>query len=168
MGIGWGSVLALLLIGFFYTHNMTWQIRFGGILFVRMTLVQFVVGLGFLFSLEEPYRSAFLGGNSAATTLLMGGILFALVAMGCFVWAMLSPRPAFPVVGWTGAFFLTIVLMALVRDRLRLLALEPYLEPNGESYQTGVIVLFFLFFFGALAIVGWMLDAAAKSAQAPT
>lgn len=225
VGIGWGSALALLLVGFFYTHNMTlmlapekwraayspyglrlagislsmglrylhfvvaslavtgafvgvsslwrreseekrWRVRFGGTLFVGMTLVQFVVGFGFLFSLEEPYRSAFLGGNSAATGLLMGGILFAVVAMGCFVWAMLSPKPAFPVVGGTGALFLTVVLMALVRDRLRLLALEPYLEPALESPQWGVMALFFLFFFAALAIVGWMLDAATKSARA--
>jgi hypothetical protein len=226
--IAWASAALILLIGFFYTHNMTlmltperwcsaytphglrlagvnlsmllrylhfvvatvavsgvftvayglyagsrserygrWLVRFGGILFVAATLAQFVVGFGFLFSLEERYRSAFLGGNGTATGLLMGGMLLAVVAMGCFAWATLTPKPTFPAVAGMGAVFLTIVLMALVRDRLRFFALEPFLQPMPESPQVGVMAIFFVLFVAALATVAWMIATTAKSARNP-
>ena len=135
-----------------------WATRLGARWFVGATVAQLLVGPWFLFSLPEPVRGAFLGGRTAETTVLALGIGLGLAA----IVLVLARRPREAAV----ALAATLVLMAVVRDRVRAGYLAPHYSPQALQVepQTAAVVLFFLLLVLGLATVGWMLSRLFRSA----
>ena len=152
-------VLVGLLNGKAETAYRSWAVKYGVIWFAVPTLLQFLVGPWFLFSLPAPVRDRFLGGNTLDTTLLLAGILLALVGLALLFLALAARDPRPPALAGIGCVALTIVFMAIVRHRVREAYLAPHfsVEQLPAEPQTAVILLFFAIFIGGLAVVGFML-----------
>ena len=135
-----------------------WAIRLGARWFVGATLAQLLVGPWFLLSLPEPVRRIFLGGRMVETALLTLGIVLGILAVPL----VLGRRP------WEAAMALggSLVLMAVVRDRVRAGYLAPHFSPQTLEVepQTAAVVLFFLLLVLGLATVGWMVHRLFRSA----
>ncbi|MBC2744989.1 MAG: hypothetical protein HGJ93_18700 [Desulfosarcina sp.] len=104
--------------------------------FTGATAVQFAVGTIFLFTLPRGIRSLFLGGEATATFLFAASITGAIVALYLGVRRKIR--------SCTAATVTTIILMALVRDRVRQAFLAPIFSPAElpVALQTGPFVLF--------------------------
>lgn len=147
--------LVLALIGALTGKNRRaesagWMKDLGSTLFIGGTLVQMATGLWFLFALEPRVRDAFLGGSLVDTALLWGGVAAAVVAM-------LAVRKS-PVLA-TVATALTLVGMAIARQRERTLTLQPYFRTESLEVapQTVLFLIFAALLVAGLALVGWML-----------
>ena len=126
-----------------------WARRYGVTWFMGGTVVQFLVGLWFLFSLPAEIRQA-LVGDKLALALLVAGVLLALLAL---LTAPVSLGVAsLAILGTVGA-------MAALRHFVRLAYLHPYFDPHSLPVE-GQWVLFSIFavlLLTGLATVGWML-----------
>ncbi len=142
-----------------------WLVGAGSLVFIVATGVQFLVGVAFLFSLPSGWRGAFLGGDPTATGLLIAAVLLALAAMGCLLLAVYARRPGLPTLAGPGALLLTIVLMVLMRDKVRRMALDPHIAPLQEEPQWGVLAVFFVLLIGAAGVVLWMMSAVVRARQ---
>jgi hypothetical protein len=133
-----------------------WAIRYGRNWFVGATLVQILIGVWFLFSLPAATRNVFLGGDPVKTAHLFGGAFLALLAIVLLVAKAESGR----VLGASGGLLaLTILAMILVRSWVRDIAIGQLagLDSTPVRTQWSVLVVFLLFFAGALVTVGWMI-----------
>ena len=120
---------------------MTW--------FMGGTLVQFLVGLWFLFSLPAEIRQA-LVGDKLAVGVLVVGVLLALLA--------LLTAPANLGVA-SVAILGTVCAMAVLRHLVRVAYLRPYFDPRSLPVQGQWVVfsIFVVLLVAGLATVGWML-----------
>jgi len=127
-----------------------WARGYGAKWFMAGTGIEFLVGLGFLFSLPPEIRSLFLGGDWLASAILAAAVVLAVLAVAA------APRsPAASAVAIIG----TVSLMAVVRHLLRIAYLRPYFDPRVLPVQ-GQWVVFALFVVLLLAgggVLGWML-----------
>ena len=140
-----------------------WGRRYGVAWFMGGTLVQFLVGLWFLFSLPVEIRQA-LADDKLSLGVLLLGIALALVAL------LAAPKSlrasSLAIVG-------TVSLMAFLRHLVRLAYLRPYFDPRLLPIR-GQWVIFSIFvalLVAGLATVGWMLYVfyrPAASGGAPT
>jgi len=128
-----------------------WARRYGVTWFMGATLVQFLVGLWFLFSLPAEVRQA-LVGEKLAMGLLIFGILAALLAL---LTAPMSLGAA------SVAVLGTVCAMAVLRHLVRLAYLRPYFDPHSLPVQGQWVVfsIFVALLLAGLATVGWMLYA---------
>jgi hypothetical protein len=126
-----------------------WARRYGVTWFMGGTLVQFLVGLWFLFSLPAEIRQE-LVGNKLAVGLLVVGILLALLA--------LLAAPASLGVA-SVAILGTVCAMAELRHLVRVAYLRPYFDPRSLPVQGQWVVfsIFVVLLLTGLATVGWML-----------
>jgi hypothetical protein len=113
------------------------------------TLVQFLVGLWFLFSLPAEIRQA-LAGNGLIVGILALAITLALLAL------LIAPK-SLPVSAV--AILGTISLMAVMRHWLRTATLGSYFDPHSLAVRSQWVVfsIFVVILLAGLAIVGWML-----------
>jgi hypothetical protein len=127
-----------------------WAQDYGARWFLAGTGVQFLVGMGFLFSQPEPIRFAFLGRDRLWTSLIGVAIVLAVLAM---LAVRKSPAAA------AAAIFGTIGLMAVMRHLVRLANLRPYFDPRTLPVQGQwvVFIIFAVLLLAGLATVGWML-----------
>ncbi len=126
-----------------------WGRRCGVTWFMAATLVQFLVGLGFLFSLPLEVRQALVGDKLALGVLVLG-IVLALVALAT------APKSLSAA---SVAMLGTLSAMAVIRHLVRVAYLRPYFDPNSLPVR-GQWVVFFIFvvlLLAGLATVGWML-----------
>jgi hypothetical protein len=133
-----------------------WARRYGVTCFMGGTLVQFGVGLWFLFSLPAEIRQA-LVVEKAVVGVLVVGILLALVAL---LAAPVSLGAAsVSVLG-------TVCAMAVLRHLVRRAYLRPYFDPHSLPVQGqwGVFSIFLALLLAGLATLGWMLYVFYRSA----
>jgi len=126
-----------------------WGRRYGVTWFMAGTLVQFLVGLWFLFSLPVEIRQA-LVGDKLAVGLLVLGIFLALLAL------LTAPKSL-----WASSVAIlgTVSAMAVVRHFVRVAYLRPYFDPHvlPVQGQWAVFSIFVVLLLAGLATVGWML-----------
>jgi membrane associated rhomboid family serine protease len=113
------------------------------------TLVQFLVGLWFLFSLPVEIRQALVGEKLAVGILILG-IILALLALLTAPKSLLASSVA--VLG-------TVSAMAVLRHFVRIAYLRPYFDPHVLPVrgQWAVFSIFVVLLLAGLATVGWML-----------
>jgi hypothetical protein len=136
-----------------------WGRRYGVAWFMGGTLVQFLVGLEFLFSLPVEIRQALVGEKLAVGILLLALIL-ALLALFSAPKSLSASSVA--ILG-------TVAMMAVVRHFVRSAALRPYFDPHSLPVQ-GQWVVFSIFgalLLAGLATVGWMLHVFFRPAARP-
>ena len=126
-----------------------WGRRFGVTWFMVGTVVQFLVGLWFLFSLPVEIRQS-LVGDKLAVGLLVSGIFLALLGL------LMAPRSLLAAsVAMLGA----VSAMAVLRHLVRVAYLRPYFDPHSLAVrgQWVVFSIFVVLLLAGLATVGWML-----------
>jgi hypothetical protein len=138
-------------------HGVTW--------FTAATGANLVVGIWFLMALPSETLARFMGGSPTSVALLLLGIA---LAVGAFALALMGVQAADPapwVGGAAGLAVVTVVLMALIRDQVRVGALDAigWTERSWVEPQWGVIGLFLLLLVIALASVAWMVAAIARA-----
>jgi hypothetical protein len=126
-----------------------WGRRYGVTCFMGGTLVQFLVGLWFLFSLPVEIRQA-LVGDKLAVGILVLAIILALLAL------LTAPKS---LLASSVAILGTISLMAILRHLVRIAYLRPYFDPRLLPVQGQWVVfsIFVVLLLAGLATVGWML-----------
>jgi len=134
----------------------------GATWFVGATIVNYFVGVAFLFTHEQPVWQAFIGGDIFATVLLWGGVVLSVVALISAILSRRAERP-FPFVVFAAVMtLLTIVTMAGVKFMVRSMLIARHaplfnLKDVPVQPQWGIIVLFVVLLLVGLGIVTWML-----------
>ena len=126
-----------------------WGRRYGVAWFMAGTVVQFLVGFWFLFSLPAEIRQALVGQN-LAVGLLVSGIFLALLAL------LAAPRS---LLASSLAILGTVSVMAVLRQLVRTAYLRSYFDPHSLPVrgQWVVFSVFVVLLLAGLATVGWML-----------
>ena len=126
-----------------------WGRRYGVMWFMGATLVQFLVGLWFLFSFPVDIRQA-LVGQKLAVGLVVLGVLLALLAL------LTAPKS---LLASSVAILGTVSVMAVLRHLVRLAYLRPYFDPHSLPVQGQWVVfcIFVVLLLAGIATVGWML-----------
>jgi hypothetical protein len=126
-----------------------WGRRYGVTCFMGGTLVQFLVGLWFLFSLPVEIRQA-LVGDKLAVGILTLALILALLAL------LTAPKS---LLASSVAILGTVSLMAILRHFVRTAYLRPYFDPRSLPVQGQWVVfsIFVALLLAGLATVGWML-----------
>lgn len=126
-----------------------WARRYGIIWFMTGTLVQFLGGFWFLFSLPVEIRQEIIGSKLAAGVILLA-ILMAL--LGLMAAPSSLPTSSIAILG-------TVSLMAVLRHLVRVAYLRPYFDPHTLPVhgQWVVFSIFVVLLLAGLATVGWML-----------
>ena len=143
-------------------------IKAGSRIFLAATVVQIGIGLWFLFSLPDAMMEIFLGGDSVATIMFMGGATAGAGALAAFGRAAVKGRMRSV---WAGIAMAVVTLagMLVMRQILR----EAYLEGPGHiqpeqmevSPQWGAIIMFTVCFVWGIYAVGKLLLTALREAK---
>lgn len=128
--------------------------QFGGKAFLYATMVQFLVGIWFLFSLPLDLRTLFLGGSVLATLLLAVGLAAAIGAMFIMSRALRQERIRLGAYAAPALVGLTILCMATMRDVLRDAYLVRLFNPQQLAVRTqwSVFPLFLVLFVAGAAL----------------
>jgi len=126
-----------------------WGRRYGVAWFMGGTMVQFLVGLWFLFSLPVEIRQALVGDKLALGILLLA-IVLAMLAL------LSAPKS---LLASSVAMLGTVSMMAVLRHFVRSASLRPYFDPHSLPVQGQWVVfsIFVALLLAGLATVGWML-----------
>jgi hypothetical protein len=119
--------------------------------FTAATIINFGVGFWFLGALPEAaYNPSTLGGK-LFFTLVIGSVATIIPAV-----AYAQTGRIIPATAWT---LMTVLLMTLARDVLRLTYLKPYFNLSELPYspQYSPFIIFLSAFVGGSYLVGWML-----------
>jgi hypothetical protein len=151
-----------------------WAIRWGRAWFAVATVLNLPVGVWWFGVLPQPVITQLLGGNAAATSVLVAGIAVLLASLGLLFAASRAGGPAFWVFSAAGTLLVGIVLMLLTRDFIRQEALDAagFTVPTAVAPQWGVIAIFVLLLVAAIGTVAWMVrqlavaHASAETSQA--
>jgi len=126
-------------------------IKLGCNWFTYATIINFGIGFWFLGALPEAaYNPATLGGK-----------IFFVMMIGSV--ATIIPSVAYAqtgrIISATAWALVTVLLMTLARDILRLTYLKPYFSLSDLPYvpQYSPFILFLLAFLGGIYLIGWML-----------
>jgi len=145
-----------------------WAIRRGTTVYAVATAANVFVGMLFLLALPRSVLVRLAGADTRAMALLALGILLAIAAAGLALLA-LGVRDAVRVT-WAqvGLLAATLVVMVLLRDQVRTIALRDagFEQPLRVATQWGPLAAFVVFLAGALAAVGWMARALARGRTA--
>ncbi|GFE60693.1 hypothetical protein [Geobacter sp. AOG2] len=124
--------------------------------FISFTMVQFVIGSWFLLRLPRPVMLLFMGGNPAATTLFVIGMLLTVAVLGAGFRKkiVLSASLTFPLV----------FVMAFMRDAARGGYLKPFFTPDMLRVipQYSPMFMFIVTLIGGIATIFWMLRKTVK------
>ncbi|MEN8233099.1 MAG: hypothetical protein ABFR35_10535, partial [Thermodesulfobacteriota bacterium] len=126
-------------------------IKLGCNWFTYATIINFGIGFWFLGALPETaYAPATLGGK-AFFILIIGSVATIIPSV---VYAQTGR--IIPATGWA---LVTVLLMTLARDILRLTYLKPYFSLSELPYvpQYSPFIIFLLAVLGGVYLVGWML-----------
>ena len=131
--------------------------------FFHATLVQVFIGILFLITLPRDIMLEFMGGNMVYTITLLIGIMMAVFSL----LAAAKQKLAFTTI----TAVLTVVLMAVVRDFLRVSYLKDYFTLSSLEVlpQYSPMIVFFVVFAGGLLLVyimlKWAYDASMEVAK---
>ncbi len=145
-----------------------WAIRRGTTVFGVATAANVFVGMLFLLALPRTVLIRLVGGDAWAMTLLALGILLSIAAAGLALLA-LGAKDAVRAT-WAQLWLLaaTLVVMVLLRDQVRLIALRDagFEHPGRVATQWGPLVVFLVLLVAAVATIGWMARALARGKAA--
>ncbi|WP_243359013.1 hypothetical protein [Fundidesulfovibrio terrae] len=113
------------------------------------TLIQALDGVWWLVSLPRPLMLAFMGGDHAASMLLMAGLAGTGLAVAFAFKGRLMPAAA--------AAVFTVAVMTAMRGVLRQLYLTPFFDPSGLPVvsEPSTTAMFLGFFAVSIAVVAW-------------
>ncbi|MFQ5992461.1 MAG: hypothetical protein ACE5NA_08495 [Nitrospiraceae bacterium] len=136
-----------------------WVTRYGVAWTLGGTVPQALVGPWLLLSLPQEVRAALLDRASAGSIVFFASLAIALVGLLLLSAALMAPHVRGLALGGVGSLTVTIVLMAIVRDRVRHHWLSPHLDLNSLAVepQWGFIALFGVLFLGGLGVVGYLI-----------
>jgi MFS family permease len=137
-------------------------VRNGTSWFIGATILNYFIGVVFLFTHERTIWQAFVGGNTLATILIWIGVALSVIALFLAFLSRRAERPFSLVVIATTATLLTIVAMAGVKFTVRSLLIAHHapsfsLKEMAVQPQWGIIVLFVILLLVGLLVVAWML-----------
>ena len=145
-----------------------WAIRRGTTVCGVATAANVFAGMLFLLALPRSVLVRLAGADTWAMTLLAVGILLAIATAGTALLALgvKNPVPA----TWTqvGLLAATLVVMVLLRDQVRTIALRDagFEQTAQVATQWGPLAAFFVLLAGAVATIGWMARALARGRTA--
>lgn len=114
---------------------------FGGKTFMYATMAQFVIGMLFLLTLPPAMRMLFMGANTAATVLLLVGVMGGLASIFIMSNALHRENIRVAAVVVPAITVAVIASMCVMRDILRDAYLKPYYNPAQFQVRTQVSVL---------------------------
>lgn len=136
------------------------RVRQGMKVFAGFTLVQMLVGAWFFVSLPSEVAVRFMGGHGLSTAVLLLGLAGAAASLysGC----------KGKVCSAVASTLATVVLMACVRELVRIAYLAPYFSPADLTVrpQYSPLVLFLAVLVAGAAVLAWVLRQAAKASAA--
>jgi Protein of unknown function (DUF3365) len=141
-----------------------WAVRRGTTVFGVATAANVFVGMLFLLSLPRPVLMRLVGGDAWAMTLLALGIVLAVAAAGLALLALGAKNVVRATWAQLGVLAATLVVMVLLRDQVRLIALRDagFEHPARVATQWGPLAVFLVLLVGAVATIGWMARALAR------
>ena len=141
-----------------------WAIRRGTTVFGVATAANIFVGMLFLLAQPRPVLIRLVGGDGWAMTLLALGILLGIAAAGLGLLALGAKDPVRATWAQLGVVAATLVVMLLLRDQVRQLALRDagFEHPGGVVAQWGPFAVFVVLFVAAVGTIGWMARALAR------
>jgi hypothetical protein len=145
-----------------------WAIRRGTTVYGVATAANVFVGMLFLLALPRTILIRLVGGDAWAMTLLALGILLSIAAAGLALLALGAKDTVRAT--WAQIWLLaaTLVVMVLLRDQVRLIALRDagFEHPGRVATQWGPSVVFLVLLVAAVATIGWMARALARGKAA--
>ena len=141
-----------------------WAIRRGTTVFGVATAANIFVGMLFLLAQPRPVLIRLVGGDGWAMTLLALGILLGIAAAGLALLALGAKDPVRVTWAQLGVVAATLVVMILLRDQVRQLALHDagFEHPGGVVAQWGPFAAFVVLLVAAVVTIGWMVRALAR------
>jgi hypothetical protein len=145
-----------------------WAIRRGTIVFGVATAANVFVGMLFLLALPRSVLVRLVGGDTWAMTLLALGILLAIATAGLALLALGAKEAVRVTWAQAGLLAATLVVMVLLRDQVRTIALRDagFEQPAWVATQWGPLGVFLVLLVAAAATVGWMARALARGRTA--
>lgn len=137
-------------LGLKNSHLGAYAERLGLRLFGRMTLVQIGVGMLFLWQLPQPIRWLMLGGNLAATLVLVMAVGLALALLACSAQGLTRLC--------TGLLVAQVFVMSGLREMVRHASLAGHmrLAETPLVWQSGALLFFVLVLLAGLSVIGWL------------
>jgi hypothetical protein len=145
-----------------------WAVRKGTTLFGVASAANLFVGMLFLIALPKELLILLVGGDGRAVVLLAAAILVAVALAGAALLALGARNKVLATRTLAALTVLTLVLMLLLRDELRQLALrQAGFEPSPwVATQWGPLAAFAVCLFAAAATIAWMARALARGTPA--
>ena len=122
------------------------------------TATNIFIGLLFLLSQPRPVLIRLVGGDAWAMALLALGILLGVAAAGLALLALGAKDPVRATWAQAGLVAATLVVMVLLRDQVRQIALRDvgFESPGRVAAQWGPFAVFVVLLVAAVATIGWM------------
>jgi hypothetical protein len=141
-----------------------WAIRRGTTVFGVATAANIFVGLLFLLAQPKPVLIRLVGGDAWAMSLLALGILLGIAAAGLALLALGAKDTVRATWAQAGVLAATLVVMILLRDQVRQLALRDagFEHPAWVATQWGPLAVFAVLLMAAVATIAWMARALAR------
>ena len=160
----WGVVVRRRdrsLAGWMTTHGVYWA--------AGATIFNFLPGFWWLAALPREALLGLLGQTPAAAAFFAIGIIAALAGLGLLVPAAFAPDPGKLLAGASASLLISVVLMVLVRDAVRTMALAPfgYRLTTWIEPQWGPIAIFIVLLVSSLGLVVWMVHKLVAASGAP-
>jgi hypothetical protein len=145
-----------------------WAIRRGTVVFGVATAANVFVGMLFLLALPRSVLIRLVGGDTRAMTLLVLGILLAVATAGLALLALGVKQAVRVTWGQGGLLAATLVVMVLLRDQVRTIALRDagFEQPARVATQWWPLAVFLVLLVAAAAAIGWMARALARGRTA--
>jgi hypothetical protein len=139
-------------------ETATWAMRKGTAMFGVATAVNIFVGMWFLLAQPKAILLRLVGGDTRAMTLLALGILLGVAAGGVALLALGAKDAARATKAQVAVLLPTLVVMVLLRDQLRQLALRDagFAHPAWVEPQWGPLAVFAALLAAAVATIVWM------------
>ncbi len=127
--------------------------------FTRATLVQLVAGPAFLMSVRRDVLLAFMGRDDLATLVFMSS----LAAVALTLYFGFKRR----VGASTVMVAITVALMVVNRDLMRIQYLEPYfkVQDSPVAAQYSPLIMFLAAFLAGFAVIGWLVRVYVKAGK---
>jgi hypothetical protein len=141
-----------------------WAIRRGTTVFGVATAANVFAGTLFLLAQPKPILIRLVGGDTWAMGLLALGILLAIATAGLALLALGVKDPVRATWGQLGLLLATLVVMVLLRDQVRAIALRDagFEHPTWVATQWGPLAVFVVLLLVAVGTIAWMARALAR------
>jgi hypothetical protein len=145
-----------------------WAIRRGTAIFAVATAANVFVGMLFLLVQPRPILTRLVGGDARAMTLLALGILLGIAVAGLALLSLGAKDAVRAAWGQVGLLAATLVIMVLLRDEVRQLALRDagFEHPAWVATQWGPLAAFAVLLVMAVVTIVWMTRTLARGKAA--